>query len=489
MQLITLFSYPTWLGVILSWLLLFPLKTNKYFAVDSALPQYHKKVNSSAHHYPNNDPILYKKIDVPTALVTEQDTLTYGGDIRIGDLQNRGQLDFLVYRAANSVEGGATQPCFLGAFDMEGNILWQKGSGGKQPNRPGPVAIHDIDADGEMEVICLYAEDTTTVSPFSMKNTQLCLLNGKEGTIERQSQPIELSRTEGEGPNWVHQRILIANLRGTPTPQDFIIKLGKTVYAFDHELNILWTYFNPNDAYQNCPAYIPAVGDMDGDGRDEINGGYYVLSHTGGVLWERKLGKNMDSVTIDGWDKDSTQRAFCSGEGFVMSRVGDTILHLGAEAIPHGQELRVADLDKAFPGREMVIRYKGHKPDVKIIEQTGQILHTFQLNESPNNTGMEIIYWEGSDQPALIYNGGTLWSGKGTLLHRFDALTVPPVGNKRQGWYHCIPVDIVGDEGEEVVLYNPWENFIYLYAADREGWSNMKNYHHTARQYNVRLMD
>lgn len=432
---------------------------------------------------------LYKKITIPPAFVQHQDTLAFGGDIRVGDLLNNGEAAFVVYQAANSVPGGATQPCFLGAFNLAGEVLWQKGRRGRQPNRPGPVAIHDIDADGESEVICLFAPDTEAVKPFSMKNVALMILNGTDGTVEKSARPDELLKATGKGPNWVHQRILIANLRGLPTPRDFIIKLGKTIYAFDDQLQLLWTYFNPNDQYQNCPAYIPAVGDINNDGQDEINGGYYLLDQDGKVLWEKRLGKNMDSVAIDYWGSDTIRRAFCSGFGFVMDHRGDTLLVLGEDQIPHGQELRVGDFDPNLPGREMMIRYNGHRTGVKLIAQSGEVIRNFDVDESPNNTGMEVVYWNGPGQPAMLYNGGALWTGEGKLLCHFPALKNPPAGHQRQGWYHCIPADLTGDRGEEVILYNPWERHLFIYTANRRGWKKPVYFKPADRQYNTRLMD
>lgn len=433
--------------------------------------------------------LLYQRIAIPTPLLQTQRGASFGGDIRVGDLQNNGKLGFINYRAANSVKDGATQPCFIGAFTLEGKVLWKKGSGGQQPNRPGPIAIHDLDADGENEIICLFVEDTSLVRPFSMQNISLQILNSQDGSLEREVSSAALGQARGEGPNWVHQRILIANLRGMPTPQDFIIKLGKTIYAFDHQLHLLWTYFNANDVYQNCPAYIPAVGDIDGDGRDEINGGYYLLDHDGIVMWEKKLGKNMDSVSIDYWDNDSIPRAFCSGYGFVMDHLGDTILSIGEDGVPHGQELRVADFDPQYDGPEMAIRYDGHNRGIRIINLEGKILRSFEVNASPNNTGMEAVYWNGPNQPALLYNGGSLWDGQGELFCRFSELSDPPLGTVRQGWYHCITLDLVGDKGEEVILYNPWEDDIYIYTAGRKDKPLPKAFVPTPKQYNVRLMD
>ena len=432
-------------------------------------------------------PVLYRKIAIPEVFLTTSDSLTYGGDIRLGDLTGNKQADLLVYRAALSVDGGAVQPCFLGAFTQQGDTLWHQGKGGLQPNRPGPVAIHDIDQDGKTEVITLFADNSQAVTPHSMQYMRVQILDGATGQIKRQASPVELTSSQGEGPNWVHQRILIANLRGKATPQDFIIKLGKKIIAFDDELNILWTYFNEWDEYANCPAYVPAVGDMDGNGRDEINGGYFVLNADGKPLWEEKLGKNMDAVAIDYWDDPKKKRAFCSGFGHVMDKQGGVVLRLGEEVVPHGQELRVARFDGDVPGPQMMIRYQGHQPEVMLVGLEGRVIRRFRLNDSPNHTGMEAIYWNGPDQPAHLYNGGMLWSGTGEA---FPFPDLPkPVGSQRQGWYHCIPANLCGDEREEAVVYNPWDQFVYIYSPAPVIPSAFQAYQPTHRQYNVRLMD
>lgn len=433
-------------------------------------------------------PILHRKVPIPPAFLITTDGLTYGGDLRMGDLSGDGQADFLVYRAANSVDGGAVQPCFIGAFDQQGKVLWQKGEGGLQPNRPGPVAIFDIDADGKNEVITFFVEEGKAVTPQSMANVVVQILDGQTGRVKRQVGPSELTASQGKGPNWVHQRILIANLRAKASPQDFIIKLGKKIIAFDNELRVLWTYENQWDEYANCPAYVPALGDMDNDGRDEINGGYYVLGPDGKPLWEKKLGKNMDAVVIDYWDDPQKKRAFCSGFGHVMDEKGNAILNLGEQVVPHGQELRVAHFDGAAPGPQMMIRYNGHKTDMMLVGLNGKVIRKFKVNESPNNTGMDAIYWNGSNRPAHLYNGGILWSGQGEIAHKFPRLPAPQ-GDLRQGWYHCIPADVAGDAREEAVLYNPWDRYVFVYTAAPFLPERFTKYRPGSRQYNVRLLD
>lgn len=427
------------------------------------------------------------RIDIPEALLADgPNGIRFGGDIRIGDLTGNGSVDFLVFRSEDDAhDGGGMKPCFMAAFDLEGDIIWQVGEGGRQPSRPGPVAIHDIDGDGESEVVTFWRNSDVECPPTSLRNVVLQIRDGKTGMLEKQSAPEALLACEGQGANWVHQRLLICNLRGEDSPRDFVVKLGKTVLAFDQDLQVLWSYSNPWDEYTKCPAYIPSVGDIDGDGRDEVNGGYFLLDDDGSVIWEEQWGRNMDSVAIAPWD-GGKMRAFGSGFGHVLDEEGNVILRLGEDLVPHGQELRVADFDQNVPGPEMAIRYEGHKTPVMLIGLDGQVIRRFELNESPNNTGMEAVYWNGPSEPALLYNGGELWSGDGRLYAALPDLP-PPIGDRRQGWYHCIPADLWGGPGEEVLIYNPWDRFVATYGSERI--SESKFYKPTERQYNARLMD
>ena len=433
-------------------------------------------------------PILYKRVEIPPEFCVTGEEGTYGGDIRMGDLEGKGRADFLVYRSVDDAhDGGGMKPCFLGAFNADGEVLWRVGEGGVQPSRPGPVAVCDIDSDGRDEVICFFLDPAVEADPDSMANVVVQIRDGANGDLKQQAIPAELRSCRGQGANWVHQRIMIANFRGTDTPRDFVIKLGSRVIAFDEDLQVLWTYESGWTEYSRCPAYIPSVGDIDGDGRDEVNGGYFLLDNDGTVLWEKQLGWNMDSVSITEWDNGQV-RAICSGFGHVMDGCGNVVLRLGEEKVPHGQEVRVARFSADDPAPQMVIRYQGHNTDVMVVDTKGNCLNDFRLNPSPNNTGIEVVYWNGSDAPALLYNGGMLWLPvEGTSIPLPGLPDPRPVG--RMAWYHCIPADVCGDEREEVVLYNPWDTAIYIYTPHPLDESLYQGYQSSARQYNVRLMD
>ena len=432
---------------------------------------------------PYGEPVLYKRLEVPRALLAGGEFM---GDLRVGDLTGDGRPDFVIYQSADD----GMKPCFLAALDLEGRVLWQHGGRGGQPARPGSVAVYDVTGDGRDEIVCLFVDDPQVRgSGNDMRNTVLQLRDGRTGRVLRQNAPEPLRRATGEGANWVHQRIQVANFRGTDRPRDFLIKLGTTLLAFDDRLQPLWTYEIDQrwSGYGRHSAYIPAVGDLTGDGRDEVNGGYYILNPDGTPRWAGEIGPHMDSVAITEWDSGRT-RAIASGAGHVLDADGNVVLRLGENIVPHGQEVRVANFLPDSAGPEMILRYRGHQPDVITVANDGTILHRFRLNHSPNHTGMEAVYWAGADRPALLYNGGVLWHGEGRRFADLPGLH-HPIGPRRRGWYHCIPVPAGADTREGLVVYNPCDRYMWLYVPAPACAEPFTRYRSTARQYNVRLMD
>ena len=455
-----------------------------------------------------NDPalpapaLLYSKVALPPAFTRpDASGRRMGGDLRIGDLTGDGQADFLVYNAL-----GGIKPCFLGAFSLAGEPLWAVGDrdltaldadgSGRlatiAPDRPGPVAICDIDQDGQQEVLCFLVDPhVKRTSKWNLADVHIAILDGRTGAVKRYAAPEELTRcnayADGEMhiPNYVHQRLVIANFSGHDQPRDFVVKLGSDVLAFNDRLEVLWHYRSKWHRYPGHAAYIPAVGDLDGDGRDEVNGGHFGLDHDGRVLWETFLGDHADSVLVDRWGMAAA--AMVSGEGQVLDGSGRRLLHLGADAVPHGQEVRCGNLRPERPGRELAIRYNGHHADVLIVAHSGAVLSRFRVDESPNNTGLEIVRWNGPQQGDLLYSPAALFNGRGHKVVTFPDLPAPTGG--KMGWYHCFPADVCGDEREEVVLYDPYSDAAYIYTPAPLDESLFRRYHHGPRQYNARLIN
>jgi len=443
--------------------------------------------------------VLYRQVAVPADFLATRDGVAFGGDIRIGDLTGDGRCDFLVYRcnhgAPSGPHMGGIKPCYLAAFDIDGEPLWRQGEGGDQPSRPMSVAVHDFDGDGAAEVACFWhrPQPGARTDWQELADVVVQIRDGRTGEVLREAAPAAITerrRRDPAGANWVHQRLLIANFRGLDRPRDILVKLGDTYVALSDDLEVLWTYRSRWIEYGNCPAYIPAVGDLNGDGRDEVNGGYFALDPAGRPLWERELARNMDSVCIAPWD-GGRMRAICSGGGHVLDVQGNAVMVLGEELVPHGQEVRAADFLSAYPGPEMVIRWNGHSEDLIVVSSaTGDIVSRLQVNASPTNVGMEVVFWDGPDRPALLYNGGMLWdlgAGRGAALPG-----LPPANGRnvhRMAFYHCIVADVCGDEREELVLWDPTAAHVYVFTSGPVEESAYRGYGAGPRQYNPRLMD
>ncbi len=447
--------------------------------------------------------LLWREVRVPEAMLGDGPAGPCGGDVRIGDLDGDARVEFVVYRNLAGLK-----PAFIGAFDLDGEPLWTFGDparvvtvieedgeerrGLEAPERPGPVAVADLDGDGRTEVLALVpAEGVERSHHWGMDGVELVLLDGATGEVKRRAVSEELRAADGyvEGDllkaNYVHLRLMICDLRGSGSPRDFVLKAGKDVFAFTGEFELLWTYECPWNRYPEHCCYIPAVGDVDGDGRDEVNLGNAVIDDNGTPMWERFLGRNNDSVLVEEWD--GRPRAICSGYGHVLDERGEPIVRLGPDLVAHGQEIRCADLRADSEGPELAIRYEGHEARVMIVGQGSGVLDRFEVPASPNNTGLEVVRWHGADVPAVLYSPAALVDGHGRLVSDLPALPEASGGN--QGWFHCFPADVCGDGREEVVLYDPLAASVFIYTPEPLDEAAYSGYRHTARQYNARLMD
>ena len=78
--------------------------------------------------------------------------------------------------------------------------------------------------------------------------------------------------------------------------------------------------------------------------------------------------------------------------------------------------------------------------------------------------------------------------GEGGALETVSPDLPPPSGGK-MGGYHCFPADVCGDGREEVVLFDPGGDAVYIYTPAPLDEAAYGGYQHTTRQYNARLMN
>ncbi|KQX67852.1 hypothetical protein [Streptomyces sp. Root1310] len=231
-----------------------------------------------------------------------------------GDLDGDGRYELVVSR----LSGTRDRPDLLEAYTLTGERLWRvdlgPGSytqvGGNGANDPAPAAIsgstaiggyrnddnvtvYDLDADGRAEVLAHTAAGTTfadgaQVTAASPANQFVSVIDGATGT-ERTRQPVPDDFT-ADGPSGGH--FGVAYLDGVHP--SLVTKLVTRVGAKRGSFRVLFQTwdFNGTDLERRWKYVVdPTTGatsfhqirtvDVDGDGRDEIADGNYVVNSDG----------------------------------------------------------------------------------------------------------------------------------------------------------------------------------------------------------------
>mgnify|MGYP005632588723 FL=1 len=230
--------------------------------------------------------------DYPKAVLYKRLVLgEYAGKVlRLGDLNGDGKVEFLF---AQRISPNPAKPSnvkyvalkCLTAVNLDGEVLWQKG----EPDISGydvwsdlPVQVFDFNGDGKSEVLCCM-------------DFKIMLLDGSTGEILAETDTPKSNPGEGWGegaedgfPRILGDSITICNLTGH-NPGDFLLKdRYNNIWAYDGELNELWSYTGKT-------AHYAQVYDVDGDGFDEVFSGDALIDEDGEVLWRIDLYGHCDS--------------------------------------------------------------------------------------------------------------------------------------------------------------------------------------------------
>jgi len=401
-----------------------------------------RELEELRREYPQ--PKLWRKID----------TAGFGSDrnIRWGDLNGDGKLEMVIAQKLDSIDRGNYQmiSC-LTACDLEGNILWQTGT----PNPQNKMStadlafqVHDIDGDGQAEVI------------FT-KDFRLWIADGSSGKIKR-SVPTPKSPPSKAGRGVPLERIvgdsiLFCNLsgRGDKKAQEIVLKdRYRNIWVFDHNLEFLWTHACNTGHY-------PACYDIDGDGRDELMVGYTLLDHDGSVLWELDLSDHADGIAIGNFDfneEGKAQIALAAGdEGFILLDAEGKILR--QHRLGHVQKLSVANFRPELKGLEfLTINFWGNPGITAFFDSKGDILSTFEPVHYAS--AFPLVNWRGDGTELAFLSGhpieGGLLDGHGRRVVMFPEDGHPTLCSDG--------LNLTGDERDELVVWDQQQ--IYIYTQD-----------------------
>jgi len=408
-----------------------------------------------------------------THLVSAFPTPDFGADtIRIGDLNGDGAPDLLFIQC---VFGQRAITC-LTATTIFGDRLWQVGV--PSPDNGGvygdlPVQIYDWDNDGFNEVLYVrqaqYAEPVLYDNDPYYREHRICerarryegdatmvVLDGMTGR-EKDAFPLPAPADAG---------FLFADLTGRGRREDLVVKDGYwNMWGVAHDGGVLWHW-------RGSTGHYPAIGDVDGDGREEVFVGYVLLDHDGTELFHKDWAEwdgaedpwgvpmHQDAACVVQLADGSWRLLFGNGGVHCLAVDGAELWHYPLREAQHvvaarfrpDSEVQVAVIDRGYPRTA-----EGKPADLLLYDIDGR-----EIWRRPQPVGgwcaaIRDICWSGRDNLAemLVYERGetapvAIYNGDGEIV---DTLDIAPAGAvPADPASYCYRAALWGDARDKVLV-------------------------------------
>lgn len=436
------------------------------------------------------------------------DTYTYTpNDASIGDVDGDGEYEIILkWDPSNSHDNshdGYTGEVLIDCYKLSGQHLWRINLG--KNIRAGAhytqFMVYDLDGDGKAEVVTRTADGTIDgkgniigdaqadyreAGTFDKKRNRTVnqgrIFKGKEyltvfsGLTGEALKTIDYIPQRGNLKAWGDNRAnrsdrflaCIAYLDGVH-PSVVMCRgyYTRTVLAaFDwdgKELKEHWVFDSNNpgcEDYAGQGNHNLRVGDVDGDGCDEIIYGSCAIDHNGKGLYSTKMGHG-DAIHLTQfdpshkglqvWDCHENKR---DGSTYRDAATGEILLQIKSDH-DVGRCL-AADIDPTHPGVEMWSGQSGGIRNAK-----GEVIAPKQ-RRMPTNMA---IWWDGDLLRELL--DGNVISKYDWEKKRFSMLTTfeGTLSNNGTKANPCLQGDIIGDWREEVLLRSEDNASLRLYVS------------------------
>jgi hypothetical protein len=274
--------------------------------------------------------------------------------------------------------------------------------------------------------------------------------------------------------------IAFTNLRGTAYPQDIIVKTRYSQFwAITGVANgstpagtVLWTHQKgPATGFSDLSTgHYPLVYDWNGDGKDEVMGGYDFMNSAGQTQWSvTTLGLHADSLVtgdMDGNPANGFEIVVCGDVAAAFDwRTGTRLWQ--DNHTTEVQQVGMGDYRPEIQGLEVVLLDRlrtsalGLKSNNILVDRRDNVIWA---ENRPNNSGWLTVTenlnnWDGRGSDAIFSwrrgtGGAYLYDGSMATVATF-----PYPGGKEQNF--ALHADLCGDAREEVIVYDDTTAWIY----------------------------
>ena len=486
------------------------IPTNGTYTIKPVIGGDEGNVSETAIVWANNQ--LSIPLQIPPAVAAgtvAPDTLAYtysANDCSVGDVDGDGEYEVFVKWAPsreNHNGGGYSGNQIIDCYKMNGTRLWRINLG-KNVNA-GPhftqFMVYDLDGDGKAEMACKTADGTVDGMGVTIGNNTvnyrnsggwvqagpefLTVFNGLTGAAMATVpyQPARGNVTDW-GDNYGNRQdrfvSAVAYLDGVRPSliigRGYYDKLVRAAYDYRNgQLTLRWIFDskNPSDpnnnAYSSMGNHQMTIGDVDGDGKDEIFNGSSAINDNGARLWTSGNGHG-DALHMSDMDPDRPGQEMwqClespgqyNGFGLRLNdaKTGETIF--AAPTTGDVGRALAADIDPAHRGFEMWSS-SGNLYNV----QNGQI---GTARPTSGSQAVNHLVWWDADLGRELLDGTILdkWNPATQSLNRlFTIYNAAPVSSSNDTKKNPgLTADLLGDWREEIILRRSDNTALILFTT------------------------
>lgn len=425
-------------------------------------------------------------------------TYTYSpNDCSVGDVDGDGQYEIFVKwdpsNAKDNSQSGYTGNVFIDCYQLNGTRLWRIDLG--KNIRAGAhytqFMVYDLDSDGKAEMACKTADGTVdglgtvigsatadyrTTAGYVLSGSEfLTIFNGQTGKAMATTNYLPARGTVSSWGDSYGNRVdrfiaAVAYLDG----QKPSLVMGRGYYtrlvrvAWDWRNNTLsqrWIFDSNttgNSAYAGQGNHQMTVGDMDGDGKDEVCSGASAVDDDGVKFYANSLGHG-DALHMSDMDPDrpgqevwqchedpSSYGAY--GVEFRDAKTGTPLWGADGAGADVGRAL-AADIDPRYKGYECW-GARGNLYDCK-----GNQIGT-------SKPSMNFAIWWDADLSRELLDGNHIDKWNYTSNNTTNLLTATDfTSNNSTKATPCLSADLLGDWREEVIFRKTDNTGIRIYTT------------------------